>query len=300
MSFTQTTIKIPSSTDGWNLDVWQYLPPRHSAPHPVIIMAHGLSSNKLMGLSEYAETFVAQGYACLVFDYRRWGTSDGTPRHVVVVKEQLEDYRTLIKYARNQEHFDGQRVILWGTSFAGGHVTTLAAEPSLTVQAVIAQCPHFGFTPTPSLSTGFLATTFLAVYDYAKQSLGFQPTYIPAAAPPGCVGVMTTPDSMDGIRALVKDESSSPNELSASSLLEVAGYKPYKIASKIAFPLLLIAPEDDTLCILEGATRVSKASEKVHLVRLPECGHFEVYPGQKEYNTSLQAQLEFLKEHVPL
>jgi len=95
-----------------------------------------------MSLSNYAEAFTALGYACLVFDYRRWGASgqlsiqsrgssfckinhyslDGTPRQIIQVKEQLEDYRTVISYARQQPEFDPQQVILWGSSFSGTHI----------------------------------------------------------------------------------------------------------------------------------------------------------------------------------
>ena len=37
--------------------------------------AHGISANKLMGLAEYAAEFASLGYAVVVFDYRRWGSS---------------------------------------------------------------------------------------------------------------------------------------------------------------------------------------------------------------------------------
>jgi hypothetical protein len=64
---------------------------------------------------------------------------------MAVVEEQLADYRTVIKYARQQAEFDPNRIILWGTSFSGtvalfsssfsinkpstgGHAITLAAE----------------------------------------------------------------------------------------------------------------------------------------------------------------------------
>jgi hypothetical protein len=46
---------------------------------------------------------------------------DGTPRNVVNIKEQLEDYRTVIKYARQQPELDAQRVIVFGTSFSGNN-----------------------------------------------------------------------------------------------------------------------------------------------------------------------------------
>ncbi|KAJ7048320.1 hypothetical protein C8F01DRAFT_1267713 [Mycena amicta] len=77
MSFEKTSVKIPSARKGWNLDAWQYLPASASAstPLPVIVMAHGFSADKTMGLSHYAEAFSSAGYACIVFDYRRWGSS---------------------------------------------------------------------------------------------------------------------------------------------------------------------------------------------------------------------------------
>ena len=55
------------------------------------------------------------------------------PRQCLNLAEQLQDYRTVIKYCRQQPEFDPQRVILWGTSFTGGHVLSLAAEVSLFI-----------------------------------------------------------------------------------------------------------------------------------------------------------------------
>ena len=110
--------------------------------------AHGLSAHKLLALDVYATRYVAEGYACVVFDYRRWGASglwlfefvtvivnrshsrspaptfcpfntDGTPRHVLRVSEQLEDYRTVINWTRQRPELDKNRIILWGTSFSG-------------------------------------------------------------------------------------------------------------------------------------------------------------------------------------
>ena len=56
----------------------------------------------------------------LVCDLQLKSTSEGgTPRHIVYVSEQLDDYRTVIKYCRQQPEFDPHKVVLWGTSFAG-------------------------------------------------------------------------------------------------------------------------------------------------------------------------------------
>ena len=47
---------------------------------PIMVMAHGLGGTRNMRLPAFAERFVAQGYACLLFDYRHFGDSDGEPR----------------------------------------------------------------------------------------------------------------------------------------------------------------------------------------------------------------------------
>lgn len=55
---------------------WLYLPDQRK-PHPVIVMAHGLGGTREMRLDVYVEKFCAAGCACLVFDYRHFGASEG-------------------------------------------------------------------------------------------------------------------------------------------------------------------------------------------------------------------------------
>jgi dienelactone hydrolase len=80
-----------------------------------------------MALAPYARAFAQRGAAALVFDYRRWGQSDGAPRNVLYVTEQLEDYRTALAWARAQAGVDPARVVVWGTSFAGACVRACRA-----------------------------------------------------------------------------------------------------------------------------------------------------------------------------
>jgi len=106
--------------------------------------------------------------------------------------------------------------------------------------------------------------------------------------------------------------------MNASALLQVPFYRPVATASAIACPIILIAPEDDNLCRLHGSVAVVDAAKKGELVQLPlgafsmitfilplaepasTLGHFDVYPGQSQYQASLDAQLAFLKTYVPL
>ncbi|KAF7424570.1 hypothetical protein PC9H_009878 [Pleurotus ostreatus] len=86
MPLQRTTVKIPSATPGWHLDAWKYLPQGFKTPHPIIILAHGFTGTKEMNLAPYAEAFASAGYACIVFDYRRWGTSGG---HVITLASDI-------------------------------------------------------------------------------------------------------------------------------------------------------------------------------------------------------------------
>ncbi|KAJ7651228.1 alpha/beta-hydrolase [Roridomyces roridus] len=298
--FTKSTLKIPSFHAGWDLDVWQYLPTAEtSKPLPVIVMAHGFGANKTMGLSHYAEAFSAAGYACLVFDYRRWGASDGTPRQVLVVNEQLEDYRTVIKYARQQAHFDPQRLVVWGSSFSGGHSITLSSEANLNPVAAIAQCPYTGLTAANS-PLWYLKIAAYSAVDLLKQALNLSPVYIPIISEPGTLGALTSEGTVPGMMAIVASESPYQNEISASSLLQVPGYQPMKNAKQVTCPLLIVLPSEDNLCLPEGAHHIAKTTTKCELVSVSGAGHFDVYHGQPYHAESLSAQLEFLKKHVPV
>ncbi|KAJ7765819.1 alpha/beta-hydrolase [Mycena maculata] len=278
MAFEKSGLKIPSIRSGWNLDVWQFLPTAAPKPFPIIVMAHGFGADKTMGLAYYAEAFAAAGYACLVFDYRRWGASDGTPRHVLVVNDQLEDYRTVIKYARQQPGFDAQRLVLWGSSFSGGHTITLSAEAAVNAIAAMAQCPYTGMSPSLPRDTTYLKL---------------------AGSAPGTVGALMTEGIKPGMLAICSKDNEYRNQVSASSLLQVRPYQPRAKAAAITCPLLIVLPTEDNLCLPEGAVQISKATDKCELVSLP-CRHFDLYFGASHHAESLAAQLAFLTKHVPV
>ena len=117
---------------------WLYEPDTGNRP-PIIVMAHGLGAVREMRLDAFAERFTDAGYACLVFDYRHFGSSAGLPRGLLSVSRQRQDWSSAIAFARSLPQVDGSRVVLWGTSFGGGHVLAVGARER--VAAVIAQCP---------------------------------------------------------------------------------------------------------------------------------------------------------------
>ena len=130
-------VRFPSA--GVECSAWLYLP--EGGPAPVIVMAHGLGGVRGMRLDAYAERFCAAGYACLVFDYRHFGDSDGQPRQLLDIGRQLDDWAAAIAYARSLKMVDRSRVVLWGTSFGGGHVIVAAARDR-NIAAVVSQTAY--------------------------------------------------------------------------------------------------------------------------------------------------------------
>ena len=125
---------------GTRCAAWLYLP-QTDEKRPVIVMAHGLGGTRELRVYEYAERFAAAGYACYLFDYRNYGASDGNKRQLINVRMQLEDWKNAIEFIKKDPRVDGENLLLFGTSFSGGHVVWLTAHRD-DVKATVAQCPY--------------------------------------------------------------------------------------------------------------------------------------------------------------
>src|SRR6478736_7100503 len=89
---------------------------------PCVVLAHGFAGTVDSGLLPYTERFAAAGLDALAFDYRHFGESAGEPRQLLSIPRQLEDYAAAVAHARSLPGVDPERIVLWGTSFSGGHV----------------------------------------------------------------------------------------------------------------------------------------------------------------------------------
>ena len=143
-------LDISFTSDSQRCAGW-FCPADVEGPAPCIVMAHGLAAVKEMRLDAYAERFAAAGYHVLVFDYRHFGASAGSPRQLLDIGKQHADWTAAVGYARTRPEVDPSRIVLWGSSFSGGHVMALAKP--LRAAAVIAQIPHAdGFATLTAMS----------------------------------------------------------------------------------------------------------------------------------------------------
>ena len=136
----RTDVEFPGH-HGTTLRGWLYAPDTcPAAGAPGVVMAHGFSATKEMGLDAYAEVFCAAGFAVLVYDHRNLGSSDGEPRQEINPWAQARDYRRAIDWFAAQPGVDGERLGIWGSSYSGGEVLVVGAVDE-RVRAVAANVP---------------------------------------------------------------------------------------------------------------------------------------------------------------
>ncbi len=276
---------------------WLYTPDG-AGPCPIIVIGHGLGAVREMRLDAFAERFCKAGYACLVFDYRHFGASEGEPRQLLDINLQLDDWAAAIAYARSCPVADPERVILWGTSFGGGHVI-VAGVRDQRVAAVISQCP-FTDGPASVLAAdrlGLVKAGGLALRDIAGAMIGRKPTMVPIAGPPGSAALMATPDAEAGYLGLVPGGVPFRNEVAARFALRIGFYRPGRQTPKLRCPALFCICEADSVAPAAPSRRHARRAPYGEIRIYPE-GHFDIYAGEP-FERVAADQITFLKMHLP-
>jgi pimeloyl-ACP methyl ester carboxylesterase len=266
-------------------------------------MGHGFAGVRALRLYAYAERFATAGYVVVVFDYRGFGESDGTPRQVLDVEMQLQDWRAALQLARGLPGVDPAQVVAWGTSFGGGHVITLAGKGE-PLAAVIAQVPHVS-GPAAVRATGLrsaLRLAPLALRDQVAALRGHAPVYVEAVGLPGTTAVMTSPDAAPGLATQLAESGLRPGDypqhVAARIVLNIGRYSPIRYAAGVTCPALVQIAAHDAVtprAVAEkAAARMTKAT-----VRVYDCHHFDPYV-EPIFATSVGDQLAFLDLNVPV
>ncbi|MEV4154936.1 alpha/beta fold hydrolase [Nocardia salmonicida] len=277
---------------------WLYTPDTASSG-PIIVMAHGLGGVKEERLDAFADRFTAAGYACLVFDYRHFGASSGEPRQLLDIDLQLQDWTSAVAFARTLDGVDPDRVIVWGTSFGGGHAIITAARDH-RIAAAIAQCPFTdglasAFATPPAASAKITA---LAVLDTLGGRLGREPIMVDVCGAPGSTALMTAPDCVAGIAALTPEGLEVRKDIAARFGLQIVRHFPGRQVKDIRCPILFAICEADTVAPAAPTQRYAAQAPRGE-IKLYDVGHFDIYIGDA-FEANITDQLAFLARHVPL
>ncbi len=291
-------IQFPSG--GLQCSAWLYVPeaPVSGAKAPVIVMAHGLGAVRTMRLDAFAERFCQAGYACLVFDYRHFGDSEGQPRQILDVNKQLQDWHAALACARSRPEVDGAQTILWGSSFSGGHVIAVGAADG-KVSAVVSQCPFTdGLASTLALGpVSGAKVSALALADVLGSLVGKAPVMVPLCGKPGSAALMSAHDAEPGYLALKPPGKAVPNEVAARFGLQITTYYPGRRAASLKCPAFFVVCDKDTVAPSgRTLTHVSKAPQGT--VKRYAQGHFDIYVGAA-FEQVVADEIAFLQRTVP-
>jgi pimeloyl-ACP methyl ester carboxylesterase len=267
---------------------------------PCVVMAHGFGGTMDSGLMPFAERFAEAGCDALVFDYRHFGASDGQPRQLLSIRRQLDDYAAAIEFARALDEVDPDRIVVWGSSYAGGHVVPVAVADG-KVAAVISQVPAMDGVATmlnaarKSGLAGMAKLTGKALGDVVASLRGRDPVTVAAVGAPGSVAFMTTPDSEPGMRAVAGP--SWRNEVAARIALQAGAYRPGLQADRLPCPILVQIADRDSVAPVKAAQDAAWRATGRAEVRTYPIGHFDIYTGAP-FEQAIADQLHFLRRHV--
>ena len=267
---------------------------------PCVVMAHGFGGTRDSGLLPFAQAFACAGLDALVFDYRTFGASTGEPRQLIDWRRHRDDYRAAIAFARSLEGVDPDRIVLWGSSYSGGHVIPVAADDG-RVAAVISQVPATdGLAALIEMARyagplPLLRLTALGLRDAVRGLRGQEPLRAPIVGPPGTPAALTTPDAEPGYLAVAGE--TFRNEFCARAVLDAARNRPVRRAADVPCPIQFQIADPDAICPPEAAEKTAWAATGRAEVRHYPLAHFDIYLGEGR-ERAIADQLPFLRRHL--
>lgn len=252
-----------------------------------IILCPGLGGTQdSPAIQRAVSSFSGAGFNTFTFDYRSFGASDGNPRQVASVTDQLHDIKAAISAISHQSTIDANQLILWGTSLGGAHA--IVSANATRTRAVIAQMPFVGLTGRPRAKDAARFGGHIAS-DRVRRALRLPPHYIPLVASPGHVAAMSTVDADSVINSF--QGTSWNNKVAARVLLDLNRYRPVEHVAATP-PLLVCIGENDSHTPRELVDALVDTAPDCELKVLP-IDHFG-QDGTASHDVLAKEQIDFL------
>ncbi len=263
-------------------------------------MAHGIGGTRDSGLEPFAGAFAEAGLDVLLFDYRNFGASTGEPRQLGWPPRHRDDYRAAVAFARGLDGVDPNRIVLWGTSWSGGHSVYVAADDP-RIAAVIAQIPDLDGPRTLREIARYadwgqlLRVNLESLRDVLRMVRREEPRLMPLVAKPGEVAAMASDDAEAGYLAIA-----GPcwrNEIIARCVLAEWTNRAITRMGEVQCPILVqIADRDQVAPPPSARAAAWRAKGRVEVREYP-CAHFDTYVGEWR-ERAIADQLHFLRRHL--
>jgi alpha-beta hydrolase superfamily lysophospholipase len=282
-----------------------YEPDKKNSNGAGVVLAHGFVGTMDAGLFPYAEAFAKAGFHALVFDYRGFGLSDGTPRQYISVPQQRADWARAIAELRSHANVDADRIGLWGISFSGGHVIHMAHKDPI-IRAVVAQVPSID--PILAMNIGNYERgrkKTLAVQKQvlarAKSRMFFKKAEMMRAAP--------TSDKDAAVLA-AKEAQIYPklggpswrNELHPDSFItgKLDENNASLLTDDLTAPMLIQMGKDDRLVSNEAIGNFARRCGPLATLTSYDAGHFTMLQNNRTRKKAIDEAIGFYKGHLIL
>jgi len=267
---------------------------------PCVVMAHGFGGTMDAGLLPFAEAFAEAGLDVLLFDYRCFGDSTGEPRQFAWPSRHRDDYKAAVEFARGLDGVDPERIVLWGTSWSGGHIVYVAADDP-RIAAVISQTPDLDGVATLRHLGQYagirqqLELTLRGARDAVRMLRGQDPLMIPTVGPPGTLAGMSSEEAEPGMQAIAGP--TWRNEVTGRAVFAEWTNRAITKIEKVRCPILVLIADRDSIAPAAAARAAAwRAKGRVEVRDYP-CLHFDIYVGEGR-ERSIADQLHFMRRHL--
>lgn len=264
------SLNIPLLQDTIQADLYFNDQPNTST----IIMAHGLGGEKACGLDNFAEYYQQLGFQVCVFDHRGFGQSTGKVKNLVDKNSQLQDWKAVIGYLKNEYQLQDQQLVLWGYSFSGAHVLTLGSTTNY--KGIIANFPHVDGLASLTLypKKYLLSASFKAIQDLIYIPFGKVKTMPVVSA--DRFAILAGEDCNVGYHSIIPSDMTWDNAVPARIVATIGFYRPTTVAHKIKSPTLVIGAENDSLIPIKSTRKLSQKIQNGQYIE-QTCGHFDMF-----------------------
>lgn len=262
---------------------------------PGVVLANGWTG--LAGtLERYGARFAERGLVALAIDYRGWGESGGfvtlaepvatddrmrltqatakvrIRRTRLLPTKQIEDIRNALSWLAGEPGVDRDRIGLWGTSYAGGHVISVAAMDA-RVKAGVAQVPAIAGRNAPETAFALGGELRADAIRRAREGRG------------------------------AEMETGFSRKLSIDAETRQAGaeYRPFHALDEVpeTVPILFVIAENEELMSNDDHARAAAAALRgpTKVIEIPDITHFEIYRGEA-FEQGWRAAADWFVEHL--
>lgn len=279
--------------------------PEGKGPFPVAVMGGGWCYVKEVVLPHYAQNMLKAGVACLMFDYRGFGGSDGDRRQHLDPWAQIDDFKHAISYAISQPDIDPNRVAVWGISYAGGHAIVVGATDP-RVKAIVSTVPVVEGYETMQRCHGerrFADLLELVAKDRESRFQGNPSAFMAMSSPTPETEMSVWPFPHVGkVFNDIKQKEAPLHEHrnTVESLENLLMYNVFPYAKRIMNkPTLVVVADQDNITQwdLEIAMYNSIPSGRKELVVLEKTDHMVLYSSQAQLEVASGVHARFLKKH---